>query len=531
MPTDAEIVRRVSSGDTEAFGSLVARHEKLIVSICRSMLGDEHDALDAAQDTFVRAYLNIGQLRDAGSLQGWLRRIARSVCANRRKRRGRGVAGGAEPADVPDSAPSPAEQAEAKELRQAVLGAIAALPARYRQPLEMFYVDGASGAEIAGQLGLQAGAVRTRLSRGRDLLRQRLAPHWTIETLSRSKQSRRWLPLSLAPRETPGMKLTYETSSRDLLRGDAAVTIRPMTREDIPAVRTYDRELTATLDAYNAACPPGGITNDPGGPWSDDQWLTDHFEKYQRHGGLTLLAVEDSGRIVGFADLWPTEEPEPFGRSLNVECLDYFREYYLAGLESILLVEAEKVARRAHLPALDVGTNTCSGEYTSLRRFGLKVFYEYDNVVCRCPRGGAARPARHMHTAATADLSGLIRASHWSPTDFTFRPFEERAAEGQYIAEMVWPDRRAVLELWRYERGRDDLPIPEHVPNKSELYVQPEALSSPELMTEILVECAALARETGAEQIPLPCPSDVDVGAPLDVVERQFAFAWLRKRL
>ncbi|MDY7011674.1 MAG: hypothetical protein SVV80_13135, partial [Planctomycetota bacterium] len=38
-----------------------------------------------------------------------------------------------------------------------------------------------------------------------------------------------------------------------------------------------------------------------------------------------------SGRIVGFADLWPTEEPDPFGRSLNVECIDYFREYFLDG--------------------------------------------------------------------------------------------------------------------------------------------------------------------------------------------------------
>ena len=93
MPTDAEIARRVSSGDIEAFGSLVARHERLIVSICRSMLGDEHDALDAAQDTFVRAYLSLGQLRDASRLRGWLRRIARSVCANKRKRRGRGVGG------------------------------------------------------------------------------------------------------------------------------------------------------------------------------------------------------------------------------------------------------------------------------------------------------------------------------------------------------------------------------------------------------------------------------------------------------
>ena len=409
-----------------------------------------------------------------------------------------------------------------------MLGSIAELPEKYREPIEMFYLEGASGAEIAGRLGLEAGAVRTRLSRGREMLRPALARHWPIETLSRTKQTRGWLPLKLEPRETGAMKLEYERTRSRLLRGEAQVTIRPMKREDIPAMRTYDRELTATLDDYNANLPPGGITNDAGGPWSDDQWLLEHFNKYQTHGGMTLLAEDQCGRIVGFADLWPTEEPEPFGKSLNAECVDYFREYFLAGLETILLTEAEKVARAANLPALDIGTNTCSGEYTSLRRFGLKVFYEYDHVLCRCGPTSRPRPERTVLTPETADLAGLIKVSHWCPTDFTFRPACQ-TFRGQYIVELIWPDRRAVLELWRFEGGRDDWPIPENPPNGSELYVQPEAFTSAEAMSETLAECAMLAGEAGAEEMPLPCPSEIALDASkVEATDRHFAFAWLR---
>ncbi len=324
------------------------------------------------------------------------------------------------------------------------------------------------------------------------------------------------------------MALEYEATRCPLLRGEGEVVVRAMTREDIAAVRRYDDELTATLDEYNANLPPGGITNDAGGPWADDQELLEHFNKYAARGNLTLLAVEDSGRVVGFADLWAADEPEPFGRSLDAECVDYLREYYLAGLETILLTEAEKVARGAGLAALDVGTNTCSGEYTSLRRFGLKVFYEYDDVLCRCDRPPASRAEKRMLAPVEADLSGLLRVDHWAPTDFTFRGDNERA----YIAELSWPGRRAILELWRYEHGRDDLPVPPHRPNRSELYAEPAALSSDGAMSEILAECAALAGEAGAPLALLPCPSEIALDEEkVRVHKRGFSFAWLRKRL
>lgn len=126
-------------------------------------------------------------------------------------------------------------------------------------------------------------------------------------------------------------------------------------------------------------------------------------------------------------------------------------------------------------------------------------------------------------------LIGLIKVNHWSPTDFTLRDEEEPT----YLAEFTVADTRAIVELWcNNPDGLQNLPVPVNPPNKSELFVEPRVLSSRELMTEALEKCLSLAAELGAEQIQLPCPSDIQPDTDrLDIAERDFAFAWLRKKL
>ena len=534
MQTDDRIVDRVLAGESDQFGVLVERYEGLVTACARQILGDYHEAQDAAQDTFVRAYCRLDQLRDPLRIAGWLRRITHSVCMNRVKESGArareltGAAGREVVAELPDRGPGPDESAQARELAEAVLASVAQLPRVYGEPVRMYYLEGASQADIARRLGLRAGAVRTRLHRGRTLLAPGLAAHSPVEAYSRSKQQRPWLPTNLRDQEEEDMSLRYENTTRELLRGQAQVVIRPMEEGDIPAMRRFDDELGAALETDNAERAPGNEST-PGGPWSRDEWLEAHFAKYAERGCLTLLA-EEEGRIVGFADLWVADEPEPFGRSLDVECIDYFRQHYLAGLETVLLREAEGVAVDAGLPALDIGTNTSSGDYPALRRLGLKVFYEYDELLCRCaPDEGLDRLQREPLEADAAYLSGLIKVSHWSPTDFTFRDDEDQWS----ATELSRSGHRAVLELWRYDPGRaPDPPVPPSTPNRAELYVEPEALCSAEAMTEVLRSCAAIAAEHGALQIELPCPSDIEVDArAVDVQERRFAYAWMRKSL
>ena len=326
------------------------------------------------------------------------------------------------------------------------------------------------------------------------------------------------------------MAIGYEGTRRRLPTGENEVLIRVMTREDIPAMRRLDDEINAQLDAWNTYRPPGAESV-PGGPWLTDEWLTQHFEKFERTGNITLLAEEEAtGRLVAFADLWVGCEPEPFGTSIDVECIDYLREYYHLGIETALLEEAEKVARAAGLAALDIGTNTSSGDYPSLRRFGMRVFYECDFATCRCgPIPDDSKLERRMLKLAELDLSGLVRVEHWAPSDFTHVADAERA----YITEIIVSGERVVLELFGPEDQATNMAFPYRAcPASADLFVSPKALESPEQTSEILRHCAYLAGEAGATQIRLPCPSGIALDPALvDVISREFGYAWMRKKL
>ncbi len=535
MKTDAEIIHLVLSGHSEVFGELVSRYGNFIHRVCARFIKNEHGVQDAVQDTFVRAFVNLKQVKEPKQLGGWLRQVACSVCMNRLKGQGKEFTLASvddeegSPFDPVDHRPEPGREAENRELINAVLRNIAELPTEYREPIEMFYFKGKTPKDIAMRLGLNPGCVRTRLHRAHQLLKSHLSDYRSVEIISRNKEGRYWLPSNLS-REEANMTLQYTQTKRRLRRGDTEVKIRMMTREDIPAMRRFDQELTAVLDDRNAQLPPEKASY-PGGPWSNDAWLLEHFNKYAERGNLTLLAEDGSGKLVGFADLWATEEPEPFGRSINVECIDYFYEYYPLGLEVVLLEEAEKIACGAGVPALDIGTNTCSGDYPVLRRFGMKVFYEYDNVLCRCRKVPGKRRCKHKTFGPDLSrLKGLIKVNHWSPTDFTFRGEKEKTL----IIELSRPKNRAIVEFWRLEPNpqNDNPPVPPNIPTKSELFVTPQSLNSTEIMNDILEECTQLAGEAGAEVIQLPCPSNIRLDPEkVDVIGREFAFAWLRKTL
>ncbi len=324
------------------------------------------------------------------------------------------------------------------------------------------------------------------------------------------------------------MALEYAGTDRMLPRDGRRVTIRRMTRDDFAAVRRFSDGEDATVGAGNLKEPPG-YENSPGGPWSEDALLAEHFGRYERAGNLSLLAVDGTGRVAGMADLWKTHEPEPFGPSLDVEYIEATDEYFVLGLEEVLLEEAEKVARAAGIPSLDIGTNTAEGSYNHLRHFGFRVFYEYDAVLCGCGEArGNLRPARRMLKPSELNPKGLIKVDHWCPTDC----FLEAESERGYIAELAWPDHRAVLELFGTPAGDRYQPVPPAKPVRTRLSVEPASLVSSDRMSAILGECAALAGEAGARELALPCPADVALDPRrVDVIQREYMFAWLRKKI
>src|SRR3954468_9311865 len=80
-PTDAELIHRIrESGDTSAFGQLVKRYQGHVYGLAYSLLRDWAEAQDLTQETFVRAYVNLGALRERDCFPTWLRRVAFGTC-------------------------------------------------------------------------------------------------------------------------------------------------------------------------------------------------------------------------------------------------------------------------------------------------------------------------------------------------------------------------------------------------------------------------------------------------------------------
>ncbi len=169
---DDTLVARCRAGEQEAFRVLVDRHQRVIYSIALRMLGNEEEATDAAQETFVRAYTALDRYRPDGHFGAWLRRIAVNLCLNQQRR----------PPTVPleeaDSngcmADDPACIVLAEAQAQAVRRAVGGLPPEYRAVVVLRYLDGLSYRDIAKSLGVSVPTVETRLHRAKKMLQERL---------------------------------------------------------------------------------------------------------------------------------------------------------------------------------------------------------------------------------------------------------------------------------------------------------------------------------------------------------------------
>jgi RNA polymerase sigma factor (sigma-70 family) len=177
--SDAQLLERFVAGRDEAgeaaFRALVERHGPMVLRVCQSVLGNRHDTEDAFQVTFQVLARNAGSIRKQGSLGSWLHGVAHHVAlrtltaARRRRAREMKVAKGTEMA-----AASPQPGADRSDLTAAIHQEITRLPAKYRAPIVLCYLEGLTHDQAASELGWPVGTVRGRLARARDLLRTRL---------------------------------------------------------------------------------------------------------------------------------------------------------------------------------------------------------------------------------------------------------------------------------------------------------------------------------------------------------------------
>lgn len=183
---DDELVRRVQAGNTEAFEELVRRYERKVYSVVYRLLGNDQDAAEALQDTFLRAYRFIGKFKFKSSFFTWLYRIATNTSLTKLRQRKSPVVMSLDerlgddndlPLEIPDYKYSPEKMMRQRELRQALKEAVDSLPPDYRSVVVLRDLEGLSNEEVSKILKLSVPAVKSRLHRGRLVLRGMLAEY------------------------------------------------------------------------------------------------------------------------------------------------------------------------------------------------------------------------------------------------------------------------------------------------------------------------------------------------------------------
>ncbi len=186
-------IERVSEHD---FDALFDKYYKSVFNVIYQWIGDQDEAADLTQETFVSAYKAIGQFRGESRVYTWLYRIAHNHCKNRfkqrdRQRRAEGPSldagtgldsdiigdGIAPPIEVADWTYSPDQLFEQQELRSHIDAAVNGLASEYKVVLVLREIEGLAYSEIAEVTGLTMEAVKTRLNRARAMLRQKVEPY------------------------------------------------------------------------------------------------------------------------------------------------------------------------------------------------------------------------------------------------------------------------------------------------------------------------------------------------------------------
>jgi RNA polymerase sigma factor (sigma-70 family) len=163
----------LSRHDDAAFALLVRRHGPMVLGVCRRLLRDPHDADDAFQAAFLVLVRKAAALRDRDLLAGWLHGVAYRTALKARARRARRAARERQVSRSPAAEPAGDAVVEG-ELRAVIDEEVRRLPEKYRLPVLLCYLQGATLTDAARQLGWPTGTVAGRLARARDLLRTRL---------------------------------------------------------------------------------------------------------------------------------------------------------------------------------------------------------------------------------------------------------------------------------------------------------------------------------------------------------------------
>jgi RNA polymerase sigma factor (sigma-70 family) len=168
--TDRELLRTFAhNNDQDAFAIVVTRHAPLVWGVCRRILGNHQDAEDAFQATFLILARRAGSARWQASIGGWLHMVAQRLAMRVRKQIEK------QRIHEREASRTPPVDTSLRELAAVVDEELRRLPVKYREPLLLHYLEGATAEAAARQLGLSRTTFYNRLAYGRELLRERLS--------------------------------------------------------------------------------------------------------------------------------------------------------------------------------------------------------------------------------------------------------------------------------------------------------------------------------------------------------------------
>ena len=180
--TDVTVVSRARTGDPDAFRLLVERHSQPIFRVAYRMTGNEHDADDVVQETFLRAYRQLDRFEERANFGTWLHRIAINCALDLLRARGRMdryYGGDPEDAEMNGTIRSEPEQDRlliSAELREQVAAAMERLSGNERTAFVLRHFEGMPVEEIGKTLGIQVNAAKHTIFRAVRKLRQSLEP-------------------------------------------------------------------------------------------------------------------------------------------------------------------------------------------------------------------------------------------------------------------------------------------------------------------------------------------------------------------
>ena len=185
------LLKAFRSGDDTAFDALIGMYSAKLYKVAYALLGSRQDAEEVVQDTFLRAYRALRTFRGESSLETWLHRITLNLARNKyqwNRRRGEGLnvsltagddsdgeSGAENEQDVPDRRMEPDVVLEQDEIGTNIMKALNSLPDNLRETMVLRHVNDMPYELIAQKLDCKVGTVKSRLSRGREMLRDYLA--------------------------------------------------------------------------------------------------------------------------------------------------------------------------------------------------------------------------------------------------------------------------------------------------------------------------------------------------------------------